>query len=67
MDWWKLYHLTGVTIGDNSIVVEGSGVKMDVPANTIVSGNPAKILKQIINSFPFFGSNYVKSGKFSWP
>ncbi|WP_308806818.1 DapH/DapD/GlmU-related protein [Neobacillus driksii] len=39
--------LPGVTIGDNSIVAAGSVVTKDVPANTIVAGNPAKILKNI--------------------
>jgi maltose O-acetyltransferase len=39
--------LPGITIGDNSIVAAGSVVKKDVPANTIVAGNPAKILKSI--------------------
>lgn len=36
--------LPGVSIGDNSV---GSIVTKDVPANTIVAGNPAKVLKQI--------------------
>jgi maltose O-acetyltransferase len=39
--------LAGVTIGDNSIVAAGSVVIKDVPANTIVAGNPAKVLKSI--------------------
>ncbi|MCK2021282.1 MULTISPECIES: sugar O-acetyltransferase [Peribacillus] len=39
--------LAGVTIGDNSIVAAGSVVTKNVPANTIVAGNPAKILKSI--------------------
>lgn len=39
--------LAGVTVGDNSIVAAGSVVTKDVPANTIVAGNPAKILKNI--------------------
>lgn len=39
--------LAGVIIGDNSIVAAGSVVTKDVPANTIVAGNPAKILKSI--------------------
>ncbi|CAM3661390.1 sugar O-acetyltransferase [Aeromicrobium ponti] len=39
--------LPGITIGDNSIVAAGSVVTKDVPANTIVAGNPAKILKSI--------------------
>lgn len=39
--------LPGINIGDNSIVAAGSVVTKDVPANTIVAGNPAKILRQI--------------------
>ncbi|MGG2091891.1 sugar O-acetyltransferase [Bacillus sp. S13(2024)] len=39
--------LAGVTIGDNSIVAAGSVVTKDVPANTIVAGNPAKRLKSV--------------------
>lgn len=39
--------LAGVTIGDNSIVAAGFVITKDVPANTIVAGNPAKILKSI--------------------
>lgn len=39
--------LQGVTIGDNSIVGAGSVVMHDVPPNTIVAGNPARIIKEI--------------------
>ncbi|WP_335997635.1 acyltransferase [Fusobacterium polymorphum] len=38
--------LKGVTIGDNSIVAAGSIVTKDVKANTIVSGTPAKQIKE---------------------
>ena len=38
--------LKGVTIGDNSIVAAGSIVTKDVKANTIISGNPAKQIKE---------------------
>lgn len=37
----------GVTIGDNSVVAAGAVVNKDVPANTIVGGVPAKIIKTI--------------------
>ena len=39
--------LPGVTIGKNSIVAAGSVVTKDVPADTVVGGNPAKFLKHI--------------------
>jgi acetyltransferase-like isoleucine patch superfamily enzyme len=39
--------LCGITIGENAIVGAGSVVTKDVPPNTIVAGNPAKILSII--------------------
>ena len=39
--------LSRVTIGENAIIGAGSVVTKDVPANTIVAGNPAKILRKI--------------------
>lgn len=39
--------LANVTIGDNSIVGAGSVVTRDVPANVIVAGNPAKVMRKI--------------------
>jgi acetyltransferase-like isoleucine patch superfamily enzyme len=39
--------LGGITIGENAIVGAGSVVTKDVPKNTIVAGNPARILQQI--------------------
>lgn len=36
-----------ITIGDNSVIGAGSVVIKDVPPNTIVAGNPAKIIKTI--------------------
>lgn len=38
--------LCGVTIGENAIVGAGSVVTKDVPANAVVAGVPAKILKK---------------------
>lgn len=37
----------GVTIGKNSVVGAGAVVTKDVPDNTVVGGNPAKIIKYI--------------------
>ena len=39
--------LPGVTVGENSIVAAGAVVNKDVPANTIVGGIPAKVLRTI--------------------
>jgi acetyltransferase-like isoleucine patch superfamily enzyme len=39
--------LANVTIGENSIVGAGSVVTKDVPANCIVAGNPARVLRKI--------------------
>ena len=39
--------LAGVTIGENAIVGAGSVVTKNVPANTIVAGNPAKIIRTL--------------------
>jgi acetyltransferase-like isoleucine patch superfamily enzyme len=39
--------LCGITIGENAIVGAGSVVTKDVPANTIVAGNPARKLRSL--------------------
>lgn len=39
--------LPGVTIGKNAIVGAGAVVTKDVPANSIVGGNPAKVIRMI--------------------
>lgn len=39
--------LPGITVGKNSIVGAGSIVTKDVPDNTVVAGNPARILKTL--------------------
>ena len=39
--------LPGVTIGENAVVGAASVVTHDVPADTIVAGNPAKIIRHI--------------------
>lgn len=37
----------GVTIGENSVVAAGSVVTRNVPANTLVGGNPAQVIRSI--------------------
>ena len=39
--------LANVTIGENALVGAGSVVTKNVPANTIVAGNPARVLRSI--------------------
>ena len=52
--------LPGVTVGKNAVVAANAVVTKDVPANTVVAGNPAKIIKKLqsllfYTSFPKFG------------
>lgn len=37
----------GVSVGENSVVAAGSVVTRDVPPNTLVGGNPARVIRAI--------------------
>ena len=44
--------LPNVTIGDNAVVAAGAVVTKDVPAETLVAGNPARAIKKLSGPFP---------------
>jgi len=41
--------LKGVTIGEGAVVAAGSVVTKDVPANTVVAGVPAKVIRENVS------------------
>lgn len=45
--------LPGVTIGDSCIVAAGSVVTKSVPANSIVAGNPARVIRSGVELLPY--------------
>jgi maltose O-acetyltransferase len=47
VDWRRAVINPGVTIGDNAVVASGAVVVKNVPANAVVGGNPARIIKML--------------------
>lgn len=43
--------MPGVTIGDNVLVAAGSVVTKSIPDNTVVAGNPAKVMCTIVEYY----------------
>ena len=39
--------LSGVTIGDNTVIAAGSVVTKDIPANVVAVGNPCRVMREI--------------------
>lgn len=57
----------GVTIGENSVVAAGSVVVKDVPPNTVVGGNPAKVIKTLNPDRRMLKREYMFSmGDYYW-
>ncbi len=45
--------LPGVTIGDNTVIGAGSVVTKDIPANCVAVGNPARVIRENIDTLEF--------------
>jgi maltose O-acetyltransferase len=55
--------LKGVTVGENSIVASNSVVTKSVPPNSIVAGNPAKVVKENIDLEPRKIESFINKNK----
>jgi len=48
--------LRNVTIGDNSVIGAGAVVTEDIPACSVVLGNPARVIKKLEGPFPILNN-----------
>ena len=54
--------LPGVTVGENAVVAAGSVVSRDVPANAVVAGVPAKVIRSsTLNLIELLYPSWVRS------
>jgi acetyltransferase-like isoleucine patch superfamily enzyme len=51
--------LAGITVGEHAVIGAGSVVTRDVPADTIVAGNPARVLRRVSEPRPNAGAARV--------
>ncbi|MGD8858483.1 MAG: acyltransferase [Myxococcales bacterium] len=58
--------MKGVTIGDNSVVGAGAVVRRDVPANVVVAGNPATVVRELDPERPLVGRESLFTGDVSY-
>lgn len=56
--------LRGVKIGDNVIVGAGSIVTKDIPSNTIVAGNPARVISTLEEYYNKTKANLLKNAEY---
>jgi acetyltransferase-like isoleucine patch superfamily enzyme len=57
--------LSGISIGHGAVVAAGSVVVKDVPAYTVVGGNPSRVLKPRMS--PEFAARLIQLAWWDWP